>query len=285
MKKINLIFVCLILVIASLLSGCTQISSVQVKLGLKNKDFEYMKQKVIKKVVIQNTRDKGYKFILTNPVAISEIYDILSGAKPVDTKSSLQPDYLFQIYENDKIVHEFSYIVGLDKNDGGNLYSKSKNYIVANRIDSEILNQFNDVRTPKDFNKVYYPAIIQCIDKYQASEKNNKSIGIDISSDLDVAKYVFSSDLDDFKKELPSNVSILKKPDSPCGIKETITTEGYKEGSFKYNNNSYTSSYIYKAMVVFEDSTTKEDKTYYVVGINSKDYWDITISETKSADF
>ena len=285
MKKINLIFVCLILVITSLLSGCTQISNVQVKLGLKNKDFEYMKQKVIKKVVIQNTRDRGYKFILTNPVAISEIYDILSGAKPVDTKSSLKPDYVFQIYENDKIVHEFSYIVGLDKNDGGNLYSKNKNYIVANRIDSEILNQFNDVRTPKDFNKIYYPAISECIDKYRSSIKNNKSIGIDISSDLDVAKYVFSSDLDDFKKALSSNVSVLKKPDDPCGVKETITTEGYKEGSFKYNNIPYTSSYIYKGMVVFEDSATKEQKKYYVVGINSKDYWDIIISETKSSDF
>ncbi len=192
---------------------------------------------------------------------------------------------MFQIYENDKIVHEFSYIVGLDKNDGGNLYSKNKNYIVANRIDSEILNQFNDVRTPKDFNKIYYPAISECIDKYRSSTKNNKSIGIDISSDLQIAKYVFSSDLDDFKKTFSSKVSLLKKPDDPCGVKETITTEGYKEGSFKYNNVAYTSSYIYKSMIVFEDSTTKEQKKYYVVGINSNDYWDITISETKSSEF
>jgi len=285
-KKINLVFVCLILVIASLLSGCTQISGLQVKLGLKNNDFEYMKQKQIKKIVIQNTRDKGYKFILTNPVAISDIYDILSGAKVVDSKSSFKPDYVFDIYENDKIVHEFSYVVGLDKNDGGNLYSKNKNYIVTNRIDSEILNQFNDVRTPKDFNKVYYPSISECIDKYRASVKNNKSIGIDINSDLSVAKYIFSSDLDDFEKTLPSNVSVLNSADDPCDVKETVTTEGYKEGTFKYESSKpYTNSYIFKSMIVFEDNATKEEKKYYVVGINSNDYWKITISETKSADF
>lgn|GEM_PF-193011 len=286
MKKINLVFVCLILVIASLLSGCTQISGLQVKLGLKNNDFEYMKQKQIKKIVIQNTRDKGYKFILTNPVAISDIYDILSGAKVVDSKSSFKPDYVFDIYENDKIVHEFSYVVGLDKNDGGNLYSKNKNYIVTNRIDSEILNQFNDVRTPKDFNKVYYPSISECIDKYRASVKNNKSIGIDINSDLSVAKYIFSSDLDDFEKTLPSNVSVLNNTDDPCDVKETVTTEGYKEGTFKYESSKpYTNSYIFKSMIIFEDNATKEEKKYYVVGINSNDYWKITISETKSADF
>ena len=286
MKKINLVFVCLILVIASLLSGCTQISGLQVKLGLKNNDFEYMKQKQIKKIVIQNTRDKGYKFILTNPVAISDIYDILSGAKVVDSKSSFKPDYVFDIYENDKIVHEFSYVVGLDKNDGGNLYSKNKNYIVTNRIDSEILNQFNDVRTPKDFNKVYYPSISECIDKYRASVKNNKSIGIDINSDLSVAKYIFSSDLDDFEKTLPSNVSVLNSADDPCDVKETVTTEGYKEGTFKYESSEpYTNSYIFKSMIIFEDKATKEEKKYYVVGINSNDYWKITISETKSADF
>lgn len=285
MKKINLIFVCFILVIGSLLSGCNQISSIQVKLGLKNKDFEYMKQKPIEKVVIQNTRDNGYKFTLTNPVAISEIYDILSGAKPVDSKSSLKPDYVFDIYENDKVVHQFSYIVGLDKNDGGNLYSKNKNYIVTNRIDTEILNQFNDVRTPKDFNKIYYPSISECIDKYRTSAKNNKSIGVDINSDLDVAKYVFSSDLDDFEKTLPSNVNVLNNTNDPCDIKETITTEGYKEGSFKYNGVPYTNSYIYKMLILFHDNATNEDKKYYVVGINSNDYWKITVSENKSADF
>lgn len=285
MKKINFVFICLILVIGSFLSGCAQISDVQVKLGLKNNDFEYMKQRVIKKVVIQNNRDKGYKFVLTNPVAISEIYDILSGAKPVDTKSSLEPDYVFDIYENDKVVHQFNYIVGLDKNDGGNLYSKDKNYIITNRIDNEILNEFNDVRTPKDFSKIYYPSISECIDKYKASTKNDKSIGLDINSDFDVAKYIFSSDLDDFEKTLPSNVSVLKNISDPCDVKATITTEGYKRGDFQYNGKQYTNSYIYKSLVVFYDNTTKEEKKYYVVGINSEVYWNIIINQNKSADF
>jgi hypothetical protein len=291
-KKINLVFVCLFLIIASLLSGCTQMDKIQVKVGLKNNDFEYMKQNKVKKIVIQSTRDSGYKFILTNPVAISEIYDILSSARSVDAKSSLKPDYIFDIYENDKVVHEFNYIVGLDKNDGGNLYSNDKNYIVTNRIDTEILNQFNDDRTPKDFSQIYYTFISECIDKYRDSTKSNKSIGIDINDDSEALKFIFSSDLDDFEKSLPSNVSVLNNSNDPCDVKETVTTEGYKYGDYTYYDVTkknkpiqYKNSYIYKSMVVFHDNATSEDKTYYVVGINEDDYWNIYISETKSKDF
>jgi hypothetical protein len=265
---------------------------IQVKVGLKNNDFEYMKQNKVKKIVIQSTRDSGYKFILTNPVAISEIYDILSSARSVDTKSSLKPDYIFDIYENDKVVHEFNYIVGLDKNDGGNLYSNDKNYIVTNRIDTEILNQFNDDRTPKDFSQIYYTFISECIDKYRDSTKSNKSIGIDINDDSEALKFIFSSDLDDFEKSLPSNVSVLNNSNDPCDVKETVTTEGYKYGDYTYYDVTkknkpiqYKNSYIYKSMVVFHDNATSEDKTYYVVGINEDDYWNIYISETKSKDF
>ncbi|MDD3223769.1 MAG: hypothetical protein PHX70_03510 [Clostridium sp.] len=284
MKKNNLIIICLFLIVSVMFSGCTKLNTIQVKLGLKNNDFDYMKNGKVNEIVIQNKRDSGYKFIVTNATAISEIYDILSSAKIADTKSSLNPDYTIYIYENDNSVKKFNYVVGIDKKDGGNFYSNSKNYIITNRLDTQILSQFNDERTPKDFNKIYYTLISECIDKYRASG-NNKAIGIDINDDVTVQKYIFSSELDDFEKSLPSNVTVLNNPNDPCDVKETVTTEGFKRGAFKYGGQSYTDSYIYKAIVDFYDNNTKSDKKYYVVGINQNDYWNISISETKSSDF
>lgn len=284
MKKNNLIFICLFLIVSVMFSGCTKLSTIQVKLGLKNNDFNYMKNGKVNEIVIQNKRDSGYKFIVTNTTAISEIYDILSSAKTASTKSSLDPDYTIYIYGNDNSVKKFNYVVGIDKKDGGNFYSKNKNYIIANRLDTQILSQFNDERTPKDFNKIYYTLISECIDKYRTSG-SSKSIGIDINDDVTVQKYIFSSELDDFEKSLPSNVTVLKNTNDSCDIKETVTTDGFKRGSFKYGGQSYTDSYIYKAIVDFYDNSTKSDKKYYVVGINENDYWNINISETKSSDF
>lgn len=287
MKKNTLGLIIIFIMIASLFSGCNQIDAVKVKLGLKNKDFEYIKEGRIKKVVIQNSRDRGYKFVVTNPVAISELYDILSDAKPVDTKTSLDPDYIFSLYEDSNKVHEFNYVVGLDKKDGGNLYSKDKYYIVTNRIDNDILNNFTDLqRTPKDFSKLYYTFIEQCIEQYRKDTKSNKSIGININDDVDVAKYIFSYDLEDFKKSLPDKVILLKNSNDPCDVKETVVTTGYKAASYtdeyKYKGVDYDS--IYKSIVTFYDNTTKDTKNYYMIA-RYKNGWNITISDKKSSDF
>lgn len=287
MKRKSLVIAFIFVIIAGLFSGCSQVDTLKVKLGLKNNDFEYIKQGRVKTVVIQNSRDKGYKFVVTNPVAISQLYDILSDAKPVDSKTSLDPDYIFSLYEDSNKVHEFDYVVGLDKKDGGNLYSKDKYYIVPNRIDNDILNNFQDLRTPKDFNKLYYTFISECIDKYRSDTKDsNKSIGININDDVDVAKYIFSYDLDDFQKSLPSNVKLLKTSNDPCDVKETVITYGYKSAGYKdeykYNGTDYDS--IYKSTVTFYDNNTKDTKVYYMIA-RYKNGWNITISDKKSSDF
>lgn len=287
MKKRSLALIVIFIVIAGLFSGCSQIDAAKVKLGLKNQDFEYIKEGRVKKVVIQNSRDRGYKFVVTNPVAISELYDILSDAKPVDSKTSLDSDYIFRLEEDSDKVHEFNYVVGLDKKDGGNLYSKDKYYIVTNRIDNDILNNFTDLRTPKDFNKLYYTFIKKCIDRYREDTKNNdKSIGININDDVDVAKYIFSYDLEDFRKSLPSNVKLLKDSNDSCDVKETVITTGYKAAGYsdeyKYNGIEYDS--IYKSIVTFYDNNTKDTKKYYMTA-RYKNGWNITISDKKSSDF
>ena len=90
LKKINLSLL-ILLVTLFFLIGCSSIN----KLTIKNKDFEYIKNGNVTKVNINNTRDKGFKFVVTDERSIKDIYDILSTSKSANEKSSLQPDYVF----------------------------------------------------------------------------------------------------------------------------------------------------------------------------------------------
>lgn len=284
MKKKKVLVCCILILIVAFFSGCSKVDVLKVKLGLKNNDFEYIKQGKVKKIVIQNKRDSGYQFVVTSPTAIKELYDILSDAKPVANKSTLQPDYVFSLYENEKVVHEFNYIVGLDSKEAGNLYSSTQCYIVPSRIDSNILKNFNSVRTPKDFNKLYYNFIIQCINKYRVDAKvSNKSIIVNLNDDVDVQKYIFSTDLYEFQKDLPANAKLLQNSTDTADIKESVVTDGYKFGNFKYNSSKTEYGYIYRSTVTFEDNSTKETKKYYVVGtyLSDDSGWNIDINDKK----
>lgn len=118
-RGLSVFLVLIILTVAVLSAGCDELDRLKVKTGLKNSDFEYIREERVDKIVIQNMRDQGFKFVVTDQNAIKDLYDILSSGKKVSKKSSLQPDYVFEIYEGNNKVHRFKYVAGLDKKDGG----------------------------------------------------------------------------------------------------------------------------------------------------------------------
>lgn len=257
--------------------GCSKIDSIKIKSGLKNNDFEYMKSEKVKQIVIQSTRDKGFRFVVTNKDVIKETYDILSSGKKVNSKSSLEPDYIFEVHEVGDRVHHFNYVAGLDKKEGGNLYNDEKIYIISSRIDNDILNNFENIRKPRNFKKIYYESILNTIDKYLENNKeaSSKTIALNLKDDIDIQKFILSSDLEEFKNTLKSkypNISITEKTNN-SDIVLNIDTEGYK-------------STVYKSIITFSDSKGKEKpKIYYVIGSygNSRN-WDIKIHEDKKPE-
>lgn len=276
-KKVISLFIVFFTLLA--FSGCQRISDVQVKLGLKNQDFDYIKKGKITKIVIQSTRDKGFRFVVTSPTTINEIYDILSSAKAVSTKSTLPADYTFDLYRSEKVKYDsFSYIAGLDKNTAGNLYNGKKSYIVSKRIDNDILSDFWDTdakRVPASFNKIYYNLILDALTKYEASGADkNTVVGINLNNDVEALKFILSTDLEDFKKKIPQNAVLLNSNTntSDTVITETIYTRGYNREN-------------YKAKVVFYNSKTNVEKDYYVTCKYKDSSWDIAISETEPEYF
>lgn len=273
--KIKYILLITVLILPMLLSGCSRIDSMKVRLGLKNNDFEYIKQNKVDKIVIQNTRDKGYRFVVTDQTAIEELYKILSTAKEVEEKSTLKPDYIFEIHESHDKVHKFKYIAGLDKKNGGNLYSDDKVYIVSKRIDNDIIKSFWNIRVPKDFTDIYYSSIISVLNEYTKENKGDKTIGINLNDDIDVSKFILSADLENLKYRLNnkfSGVTLIEDDNTKYDILMTVKTQGYKRTS-------------YKSIVTFYDKKSKKETKYYIVGEYENTDWNINVFNEKPEKF
>lgn len=271
LKKTTLVLVVFLSIFC--FTGCGSIDKLKVKVGLKNNDFEYIKDGKIKKIIIQNKRDEGFKFIVTDPEAINDLYDILSSAKEVDTKSSLEPDYIFEMYEKGGNVYRFNYIAGLDKKDDGNLYSDDKVYIVSKRIDNDIIKNFWNIRKPIYFEKVYYNSILAVLDKF-IKENKYENIGINVKEDLDVAKFILSTDLEEISIKLKNNYTKVEIDNSKNhDIYMQVKTEGYK-------------SDVYKAVMNFTNNEDSISKTYYVISRykNEGMFWNIDVFEDKKPD-
>ncbi|NMM61606.1 hypothetical protein HBE96_02630 [Clostridium sp. P21] len=275
MRNNKIMILAMVLMFCFVTSGCSKIDELKVKAGLKNNDFEYIKQGKIETIVIQNTRDQGFRFTVTDKNVINEIYDVLSKAKVSSKKSSLEPDYTFEMKESNNKIHKFSYITGLDKKDAGNFYSDNKTYIVSKRIDSDIINTYWNIRKPKNFKEVYYKSIIGVLDQYLKDSNKNKSIGVNLKSDVDCAKFILSTDLQDFNSNLSSKFKTVKVADKDkdnYDIWLTIKTEGYK-------------STMYKATVTLWDKEAKTEKKYYIDDNYKTGSWDLNITNTKPDKF
>lgn len=270
------LFLAVLLVFSFLSSGCSKIDELKVKAGLKNTDFEYMNQGKIQKVVIQSTRDQGFRFIVTDKNVIEDLYNALSTAKVSSQKSSLEPDYVFEMDEGNNKVHKFNYIAGLEKKDSGNLYSDDKIYVVSKRIDNEIISKYWVIRRPKNFTEIYYGSISDALNQYlKDKDKDSKTVGINIKDDVESAKFILSTDLEDFKESLKSefkNVSVVDKDKENYDVLVTIKTQGYK-------------STLFKAIVTFWDKNERSEKKYYIFNKYESGRWNVKVSEEKPKDF
>jgi len=258
----------IVLVNVIIFTGCSVLRS-------NNNAFEFMKEKKATKITIQSTRDKSYKFTVTDVGVAQEIYKILSSAKEVDTKSPLEADYIFEIYEGPDKVHKFNYIAGLDKNDGANFYNDDKNYIVSKRLDNDIIKNFWNIRIPIDFQNVYYNTIYEAVDMYKKSKEDNPKIGINMSSDLEMSKFILSTDLLNFEQRFNkmSDVALVKDAKvEGFDIVMNINTEGY-------------TSTKYKAIITFKGHAGEYETNYYVVNKYEKGEWKIGLYEKKPDDF
>lgn len=274
MKNTEYILCIFIILLFSLcFSGCNVSAlNLKQKVNIKNADFEYIKQGKIRTITIQSTRDKSYKFIITDQRTISDIYNILSSAKAVSSKSPLDPDYIFELHESSNKIYTFKYVSSLYDLDAGNFYSDNKIYSVSSKIDDNIISSFSALkRTPKNFNGVYYEGISEILSTY--GKRENKKIGVDISSDFEALKFVISNNLESFNDKLASidkNME-LKKNNKSYDVIASVKTQGYKSDR-------------YKIIITFIDSTDNSETKYYMDAIYKNDRWNFDVFTSSDTD-
>lgn len=261
-------FVCAILIVTfSLgLSGCTVVDKIQVKLGWNNEEFEYLNNNSVEEISIQSTRDPGFKFIVKDNHAILEMYKLLKKAKATDTKSELEPDYIFTMDLGDE-EKTFNYVVG---GENGNFYNDESIYSVSNRLDEGIMQNLSVLRKPKDFEDIYYATILEVI-KLKKDEFNNTEhkIGVNLQGDIDTLKYVFSTDIQKFLEEarkVVPNIEIINTISDDYDVIITLKNRGYK-------------SDVYKTKISVNNKKDKIQEDFYVVGEYEFGEWTNMISE------
>lgn len=268
-NKFSIIVLITLLCLSTMLSGCSFIDNLEVKMNLKNNQFDYIKQSNVDKIVIQSVRDSGFRFMVKDSKAIEDIYNILSKGSQVSQKSTFDPDYIFEVYIGDE-VRKYNYVVGDNGRNVGNFYDENNEFSVSKNLENTIMQNLSFIRKPRDFNYIYYESILKVIEAKKDALSNDNKVGIDIGGDSDCLKYIFSVDLDDFKKKLNktlSNVSLINNEDSSNF--DTI---------IKVKNRGYNTT-TFKTLITVDNKKDKSFESYYVIAeYNFKD-WTIKVSE------
>ncbi|PRR83299.1 hypothetical protein [Clostridium vincentii] len=269
MRKIKYLIVSVLVVMMTTLSGCGIIDSGLVKLNFRNNDFEYIKENKVNKIVIQSSRDSGFKFVVNDSNAINDIYKILCKGKVKGEKTSLDPDYVFEVYAGDE-VKSYNYVVSVDERGVGNFSDEDTAYLISKNLDDTILQNLSIIRKPRDFEDIYYNTILKVLEKDKDElTLNGNTVGVDILGDVDCLKYMLSVDLKSFENKLEEVVpgtKIINKDASKFDTIITVKNRGYN-------------SQIFKTTIILDNKKDKSYETYYVQGTYEYKSWQIEVSE------
>lgn len=267
--KINkslVMFLVLIMIIIPL-SGCSVVNDLAVNLNFRNEKFDYIKQNKVDKIIIQNVRDNGFRFIVNDPKAINDIYKILSKGKECKEKSSLDPDYMFEIWIGED-VKKYSYVVGANSSRVGNFYDDENSFSVPKNLENTIMQNLSFIRKPRNFEYIYYESILKVIESNKDLLLNGR-VGIDISGDIDCLKYVFSKDLEEFKKNLNKlipSVGLVNNNSEDFDIIIKVKNRGYNSTAFK-------------TLITIDNKLDKSFKSYYITAEYIYKDWEINVSK------
>lgn len=252
-----------------ILGGCNPIENIERRLGVKNDYFEFLNNNNVDKISIQSTRDPGFKFIVTEDNAIKNMYQLLSKAIISETKSTLEPDYIFEFKIGEE-VKSFYYVVGSDE---GNFYNDTEVFSASKRLDEGIIQNLSFIRKPRDFDYIYYQPILDVLDKLKDNVKlNDYKIGINIQADIECLKYIFSVDLNSFldkAKKISSNIEFVNNNDEDFDLVLTVKNRGYNSTN-------------YKTKITVNDKIQKYSDEYFITAVNEFKEWNITVSEPNS---
>ena len=256
-----------------LLAGCTSIDSLKVKYGFKNLDFEFLNDENLSTIIIQSTRDKGFRFVVTDKNTIKELYASLSSAKASEVRTDFDSDYIFEFQFLDGETVYYNYVAGVSDLGKGNFYSEESSYIVADRIDNNLIRNLYTLRKPKFFEDIYYNSILDLV-KIVKEEYADQQIGVKFYDDVDILRYQLSTDIEKFRANALSEGAVLLSTGEKSDVVLEVKTQGY-------------TTIVYKAIVTLKVDSEYINKKYYIFAKYDNDIkgWETLITDTKPEGF
>lgn len=266
MKRLvkTLVLACLIIT----LSGCQSL----LKLTYKNEDFEWVSKENLAKIVIQSTRDKGFRFVVTDEVTIKELYESLSSAMPVEEKNPLEADYIFEFSSFENQVKKYYYTTGTGSSETrGNFYNDEQVFLVLNRIDNNIIKNLFALRKPRDFFNGYYGSILEAVKKVQEDYKVT-SVGVLVNEDKEMLKFQMSYELLDFNLALNALGAVPISSDKETELVMNVKTRGYTTD-------------LFKAVVEVKNNKDRKTKSYYIKADYVEEKWSTQVTTERPDGF
>ncbi len=262
-----------LLLIVLTFTGCSRVEALKIKYGYKNTDFEFLKNEDMKTIIIQSTRDKGFRFVVRDQATILELYESLSTAKVVEEVIAYDADYVFEFHNLDGDIYYYEYVAGVSEEQKANFYNADKSYLVTDRIDNNLIRNLYSIRKPKYFEDIYYGSLVELVRMVKA-EYGNQTIGVKVHEDLPILKYQLSKDLEKFKLDLEDVGAILLQEGDTADLILDVGTRGF-------------TTITYKAVVNVIDSANYTEKEYYIFGTYANDVtkWDTLIGVEKPKGF
>ncbi|NLB20841.1 MAG: hypothetical protein GX829_08510 [Clostridium sp.] len=273
MRHKPLIKLTFILIIMLAFTGCSKIEELKIEYGYKNTDFEFLKNEDLKTIIIQSTRDKGFRFVVRDQSTIYELYESLSTAKVMDEVISYNSDYIFEFHNLDGEVFYYEYVAGVSEEEKANFYSEGNSYLVTDRIDNNLIQNLYSIRKPKYFEDIYYDSLVDLV-KMIKEEYVDMSIGIKVYEDLPVLKYQLSKDLEEFKNKLKNEGAVLLEEGETADLVLDVKTSGF-------------TTITYKAVINLVESANYGEKKYYILGTYANDVtkWETIIGPEVPDEF
>ena len=256
----------LVLVMCFSLVSCTAIDKGLIKMGFRNEEFDYIKNNKVDKIIIQSARDTGFRFIVTDKNAIKDIYNILRDGGERETRTDLNPDYVFEVHIGEEIK-KYNYVVYVNDKNTGNFYDDENSFYISKNLDEKILENLNFIRKPRQFKKVYYKSILDVLEAEKEMLNTDNKVGLNIDTDVDCLKYIFSVDIENFGKDIEDIINNIEFTNNDFEKFDTIITvknKGYDTKKFK-------------TVITIDNKKDKIYETYYVDANYEYKVWKIDI--------
>lgn len=182
MKKITTIVILVLMGIS--LSSCIgdKANATLLKMGLKDKSMQ--------RIVITNNRYAG-RYTIIDKRSIDDFTKLILNSKDATVDSKLEPDFIFEFFDETKNVATFKYIVGIDDNKTANLIdTNGKLYRVSPSIEDGFMKRLMKRDNSQNIPEYYISLIKLLIEK--TNIKKGDTVVVDISKDYVVTRSITS---------------------------------------------------------------------------------------------